>query len=149
MKQIVILGTALLLGTYIFSKKKFADSVRFSFDKIKIQGKKIFVTLGVSNPTNQSLTINSIVGDLILNGSTIAAVESFVTTTIKPNAKTFLQVQLIPSGLGILQQAKMFLLAALQKKNDKKKEKQKIASSFKGSANVQGNNFPINASLMN
>jgi len=151
MKNIFLLGIV-AAGAYVFlSKKNFAKSANFSFEKMSMNLKKkqIYVTLGVSNPTGQQLLIKSIVGNLIMNGTVIAAIESFVPTKISATAKSSIKLQLIPSAAGIFQQAKIFIQNILKKeKEGAKKTKKTITATFKGAANVEGATFPLDIKLM-
>jgi hypothetical protein len=148
MKNTIVL---LLVGgiLYFFSRKgTFAKAAQFSFQKMEmnLKKKKIFVYLGVSNPTGQELTINSIVGNLIMNGSQIASIESFDKQKISSSAKSLIKLQLIPSAMGLFEQAKIFVENILKKKTTTTKKT--VTASFKGAANLQGLVVPLDVKLM-
>lgn len=148
MKKIVIpavLGLGLL---WVMSKRNFVKTTNWTFEKMQIdlKKKKIYVFLGVQNPTGQSLTINSIVGNLIINNSTVATIESYDKQKINPTSKSLIKLQLVPSAMGLFEQAKAVVLQLLSK--GKKTAKQAIKSTFKGAANVEGTTFPIDLKLM-
>jgi hypothetical protein len=138
-------GAAIIMGAYyIFSKRSFAKNANFSFEGLKFdwKKKKIEITLSCSNPTNNSITLNSVVGNLLVNNNTIASVESFVKTTIIANGKTIIKLDLIPSAIGILMSIKEFV-------TNKARTKQKINAKFIGSANMEGIIIPLDLQFLN
>jgi hypothetical protein len=138
-------GAAILMGAYyIFSKRSFAKNANFSFEGLKFdwKKKKVEITLSCSNPTNNNITLNSVVGNLILNNNTIASVESFTKTNIIANGKTNIKLDLIPSAIGILMSIKEFV-------TNKAKTKQKINAKFIGSANMEGIIIPLDLQFLN
>ena len=132
-------GAAILL--YLVGRKKLSGSATFSFEKFKVDFKKkaIIITLGVNNPTSQSLNINSIVGNLSLSGKVVASVETFVKTNVMPNAKTLLDLTVKPSLVGMAQ-----IAMALAKKTQKAAD---LKLKFVGAGNVDGIAIPINTQL--
>jgi ERCC4-related helicase len=132
---------------FLYSKKQFVSQTNWSFEKLNfdLKKKRIKVTLGVANPTNESAEIQSITGNLIINGSTVATVESFENQKIAPANKSFIQLNLIPSAMGIFSQAKTILEKLLQKNQNKTKVSMKAV--FAGAANVNGIVIPINLNL--
>ena len=147
MKQLVIFG---LLGgaayLYFKSKKNFVDSVQYNFEKLQLdwKKKKVVVTLGVSNPTDQSVTVNSILGSLNLGSATIASLSNFSPVNIMPRAKSLLSLDLKPTASGILTIVKNAVLAKGKKGDALKKF---LNASFVGSSNVQGVTIPLNIKL--
>ena len=138
------LGFLALLGGawYAFGKKRLATSAKFSFEKLdfNLKQKKVFVSIGVMNPTNATATVNSIVGALLIGKNEVASVESYVMTKIKPNAKTVLKLTLSPSAAGIFTMLKDFVKSRL-------KGAEKIKASFSGTANINGAALPIQTQL--
>lgn len=55
----------------------------------------VTLSIAIQNPTGSSFTINSIVGNVFLNGSFIGNVSSFVTTAIPPNGQVTLPVTVL------------------------------------------------------
>jgi hypothetical protein len=144
-KLSLFFGAAILMaGYYIFTKRSFAKNANFSFEGLKFdwKKKKVEITLSCSNPTNNNITLNSIVGNLILNNNTIASVESFTKNIILANAKTNIKLDLIPSAIGILMSIKEFV-------TNKAKTKQKINAKFLGSANMEGIIIPLDLQFTN
>jgi LEA14-like dessication related protein len=132
-------GAAILL--YLVGRKKLSGSATFSFEKFKVEMKKkaIIITLGVNNPTSQSLTINSIVGNLLLSGKTVASIETFNKTNVIPNAKTLIDLTVKPSLAGLAQ-----TVLAMAKKTQKAAD---LKLKFVGNGNVDGIAIPINTQL--
>lgn len=141
-KFLIGAGVVYLAYTY-FSKKNFAKTAQFSFERLQTDFKKkqLIVTLGIANPTGQSLQINSIVGQLSVNGTDVAAVENFQQIEVKPKGKTYIPLIIKPSGMGILQQ-----LIALIK--TKAKNVKKTTAKFVGAANLGGTTFPFTVNLV-
>lgn len=147
MKKLLLFGGIGLIAYLYFSKKNFINSTIWNFEGLNfnLKRKKILVKLSVLNPTGQSVTIKSIVGNLILNSNIIATIESFIQQKIEPNNKTFITLDLVPAGVGIFSQAKVIIQALLEKKKIKGK---KLSAIFQGSANVEGVTVPIDIKLM-
>ena len=85
MKQMkTFLGIAVLggLAFWLYSRKRLKETALFSFDGVRIANNKLQIKLGLSNPTNASVIINSIVGVLNTKGSDIANISSFEKITI-------------------------------------------------------------------
>jgi hypothetical protein len=91
---------------FIYYKKVRIDknvaAVRFNLKQVKLSGTNIILKVAVLNASSQSATLNSIVGDLVLSGNTIATVKSFNPVNIKPAAETDIEIVLVPTGVGIL-----------------------------------------------
>jgi hypothetical protein len=141
----LLFGAALIMGAYyIFSKRSFAKNANFSFEGLKFdwKKKKVEIVLSCSNPTNNNITLNSVVGNLIVNNNTIASIESFSKTTIIANGKTNIKLDLIPSAIGILMSIKEFV-------TNKARTKQKINAKFIGSANMEGIIIPLDLQFIN
>lgn len=126
---------------YILRKKSIATNAQFSFEKldVNLQKQKIMMTLGVMNPTNGTITFNSVVGALLLNNNQVATVESYDKKIIAPTAKTNLTLSLRPTLVGVFQTIKDLWKSKLQGA--------KINAEFVGSANVDGITFPIKTKL--
>lgn len=102
--------------------------------------KKIVVYMGVLNPTGQSLTINAVTGDLYLDGKAMASVTSFDKQSILPNQETVIKVFVAPNLVNLFSKIKALISSKL-------KNAGKLKASFKGSANIEGVNIPINTQL--
>jgi LEA14-like dessication related protein len=144
-KTIMYLLGAGVVAAFILSRKgQIAKNAQFSFEKIGISlaRRKVLVTLGISNPAQGSIKINSVVGQLKVNGRDIAAVENFRPVQVRGNAKTMLPLELSPSGAGIVDLIKSYIAA--------RKAKGQISAkvTFVGSSNVDGLTMPIKTVLL-
>jgi len=122
------------LAYWLYSRKRLKETALFSFDGVRIANNKLQIKLGLSNPTNASVTINSIVGVLNTKGSDIANISSFEKITILPNNKTFINLDVAPSLIGIFTTVKQIV---------KKGGLKNLSLKFKGTANVNGLPLPI------
>lgn len=137
MKQLkTFLGIAAGAGIlyWLYSRKRLKETALFSFDGVRIANNKLQVKLGLSNPTNASVTINSIVGVLNSKGNDIANVSSFEKVTIAPNNKTFISLDVTPSLVGLFTTVKQIV---------KRGGLKNLNLRFKGTANVNGLPLPI------
>jgi hypothetical protein len=137
MKQMkTFLGIAVLggLAFWLYSRKRLQETALFSFDGVRIANNKLQIKLGLSNPTNASVTINSIVGVLISKGNDIANVQSFEKVTILPNNKTMISLDVTPSLIGLFTTVKQIV---------RKGGLKNLNLRFKGTANVNGLPLPI------
>jgi hypothetical protein len=137
MKQMkTFLGIAVLggLAFWLYSRKRLKETALFSFDGVRIANNKLQIKLGLSNPTNASVTINSIVGVLNSKGNDIANVQSFEKVTILPNNKTIISLDVTPSLIGLFTTVKQIV---------KKGGLKNLNLKFKGTANVNGLPLPI------
>ena len=130
------LGIAVLggLAFWLYSRKRLQETALFSFDGVRIANNKLQIKLGLSNPTNASVTINSIVGVLISKGNDIANVQSFEKVTILPNNKTMINLDVTPSLIGLFTTVKQIV---------RKGGLKNLNLRFKGTANVNGLPLPI------
>lgn len=130
------LGIAVLggLAFWLYSRKRLKETALFSFDGVRIANNKLQIKLGLSNPTNASVTINSIVGVLNSKGNDIANVQSFEKVTILPNNKTFISLDVTPSLVGLFTTVKQIV---------RKGGLKNLNLRFKGTANVNGLPLPI------
>jgi hypothetical protein len=86
------------------------------------------------NPSGSSANLNSIVGSLIIRGNEVATVENFTKVNIAPKSKSFIDLTITPSGLGILSTVK-----SLVKKGGLKN----LSAQFRGNANIDGVTVPL------
>lgn len=125
-------------------KKQIAKTAQFSFDKLGLNLRQggLNVVLGVLNPAQGSITINSVVGFLKVNGVDVASVENFKRTVVAGNAKTPLPLLLKPSGSGIFTTIKKIIDAK------KAGDKTKFKVTFVGNSNIDGMTLPISTQLV-
>lgn len=141
MKNIFLLlagGAAL----YFLSRGKLGKSVTLSLEKIDgaLKQGKLFITIGVANPTGISSSIKAITGALFISGKEVAKVTSFDAVRVAPRAKTNVRVTLTPTVTGIAQVIKNLV-------KTKMKGAGKIQSVFKGVVNIDGTAYPINSGI--
>lgn len=131
-----LLGALALLGVgyWLYTRKELKDSAQFSFEGVRIAGNQLQIKLGLLNPTNAAITINSIVGVLNSKGNDIANVSSFEKVQVQPNNKTFINLTVQPSLIGLFTTVKQIV------KNGGLKN---LSLKFKGTANVNGLTLPI------
>jgi LEA14-like dessication related protein len=137
MKQLkTILGFVAIGGIayWLYSRKRLQETALFSFEGVRIANNELQVKLGLANPTNASITINSIVGVLNSKGNDIANVSTFDKIKILPNNKTFINLTVKPSLLGLFTTVKQIV---------KKGGLKNLSLKFKGTANVNGVALPI------
>lgn len=128
---IVLIGGAI---AYFYGKRKLQQSIKFSFESLKLSGTKIIVRLGMLNPSGSSATLNSLVGSLIVKGNEVATIENFTKTIIAPKSKSFIDVTITPSALGVLTTLKSLF---------KKGGIANLSAQIVGNANIDGVTFPI------
>jgi hypothetical protein len=137
MKQSIfwIIGGAAVI--YLLSRASFAKKANFIFKSISPSGTilspRIIVTMLVQNPTNQNLTVKSVVGSLYINDEYLSNVSSFGDQIISANSESELKITARPSAIGIFKSLKNLL-----------KSKGSITAKFTGTANVEGITVPIN-----
>jgi len=131
----LLIGGLLVAGVFYFiGKKKLAQAIRFSIEKISFSGTKIILRLGLLNPTGNEAKFNSMVADVFVRGNQVATLSTFETVKIKPNSKSTIDIQITPTGVGILS-----TLRSLISKGGLKN----LKANIKGTANVDGVAFPI------
>lgn len=125
-------------------KKQIAKTAQFSFDKLGLNLKQggLNVVLGVLNPAQGQITINSVVGFLKVNGKDVASVQAFKPVTVLGNAKTALPLLLKPSSGGIISLIRDYIRAR------KAGDKTSVKITFVGNSNVDGLTLPISTVLL-
>jgi len=126
----------LLIGgafAYFYGKRKLQQSIQFTLESVKLSGTKLIVRLGMLNPTGSSATINSIVGSIYIKGSAIATVENYTTIKILPKSKSFIDLTVTPSGVGVFSFVKSLINTGTKN----------LSAEFKGNANINGITIPL------
>lgn len=132
-----------ILGTYYaFTKITASKKINVVFKKFGI-GKAsgfslppILAVFTLQNPTSTQVTINSIVGDIYVNGEDVANVTEFNKLIIKGNSQNDLTVNV---HVGVLSAAKLLL--------NYFNTGRKINANFQGTVNAEGFAIPVNESL--
>ena len=130
-----ILGGAAAL--YFLARYSFSQKANFVLQSIKPGGSllspRILITFAVQNPTNQRITVKSVVGSIYVDDKFLANVSSYGDQTIQPNAESLFTITARPSVVGVFQSFKELFTQPLGN----------IEIRFSGSANVDGINLPI------
>lgn len=134
MKNLLYIGGALALY-WIITRGRAVSATRFQLKNVGYKSGKVNMTIEVQNPTEASLQLNSIAGDLFANGQYVANVSSFNQVQIMPNASTPVVLSFIPSIIGIFNTIKNVIL----------QKKKGMDFRFVGSANLNGINFPVDS----
>jgi hypothetical protein len=139
MKKIIpVVLIAGLAAWYFLGKQVLSQNLNFVLRKISFGGRlfqpKVFITLGVQNPTNNGAVIRSIVAKVSFKNNSFANVSTFAVQNIAPQSESLIVLTAEPSVLGIFNTIR-----------DAVKSKEiKGLFSITGSANVDGVTFPIN-----
>jgi LEA14-like dessication related protein len=133
-----ILGGAAAL--YFLARYSFSRKANFILQSVKPGGTllqpRILISLAVQNPTNQEITIKSIVGSVYVDDNFLASVSSFGDQRITGNSESTLQLTARPSAIGIFQTLKRLVTQPIPGTQIR----------FTGTANVDGINVPIEQS---
>lgn len=136
-KLLPVVLVAGLAAWYFIGKRALSQNIKFVLRKISFGGRllspKIFITLGVQNPTNSGAVIRSIVANVSFKGNTFADVSSFTVQNIAPQTESLIVLTAEPSILGVFN-----TIRDAVKNKDIKGE-----FAITGSANVDGVTFPI------
>lgn len=138
----ILVGGAAFLALYFFSRGKAAKRLIITFKDItigKIQGLKIpdiYARFNVINPTSTPLSVNSIAGQIFLNGNVFTTVSNLEKVNIPGNAQTTYQVKVMPPGLA----AFLAIYKLIKNRQDAEIE-------FEGSINTTGVVIPIKESV--
>jgi hypothetical protein len=139
MKKIIpVVLVAGLAAWYFIGKRTLSQNLNFVLRKISFGGRllqpKVFITLGVQNPTNSGAVIRSIVANVSFKNNSFANVSTFAVQNIAPQSESQIVLTAEPSVIGIFNTIR-----------DAVKSKEiKGLFSITGSANVDGVTFPIN-----
>jgi hypothetical protein len=105
--QTGLLLTGAVIAWNAFNKAQASGTLNFypaSVSNISFDGITPVISLGImaQNPSGQSFTVNSLVGNLFANDTLIGNVSSFTNTTIQPNSQQLYTVNVRMSLLGIV-----------------------------------------------
>jgi LEA14-like dessication related protein len=142
-KGIIIGGAVVAAGAaayYIYQKKSAVTALNVNISKVDFnkQSKKIVVFLRLINPSNASLSIKSIVADVIWKGSAGATIDYRVPFVLKSLEEKTIELP-VKLNLDLLTVVSSFLTGKL---------KDAVSGKFelKGSVNAEGLVVPINYS---
>ena len=140
MKNYLGFGILALAIVYVLRKKSLVTNAKFSLENVAFNWtkKEVYVRMGILNPTNSEITINSILGSLFLNNNEVATIETFNKLLIGANAKTSLNLTMKPTLYGIFTSLKNVLSS-----KDCKTLVKNYKVKFVGTANANGVNIPL------
>lgn len=131
-----IVGGAAAL--FLLSRYRFGQKAVFLLRSLRPAGSllhpTIQVEMAVQNPTNQTIKIKSITGDLSVNDKYLANVSAFGDQTVLPNSESTIRLLARPSAVGIFESVREILTAPAGN----------AVAKFQGSANVDGLVVPVN-----
>jgi LEA14-like dessication related protein len=94
MNPLAVIGLG-IAAYYFLSKSQTAsavDKMRFLLSSVKVTfsglSPRLNLDVLIQNPTNETVVVKAIAGDVKVNGTKVGAVSSFQTVTIKPVAET-------------------------------------------------------------
>lgn len=109
-------------------------TARFTVKKIKMKGFNVLVTMGILNPTSNTIKLNSFVGSIVSDNRDIATITNFTPVTIAGNNESEITLTFIPSALGVVSLLRNLISMPLGK----------IGVKLLGSANIDGYVLPVN-----
>lgn len=121
---------------YYLSKAQAGKNIAVNFKGIKQKGKDIFATFILQNSSSTKATVNSIFGEILVNGQTLANVSNADTFTINGNDEATYTVKLTPNYISIAQ----IVLNMLS-------FKQQIKVQFVGKINSSGAIITVNQTI--
>jgi hypothetical protein len=99
MNPLLILGGFVAL--MLLLKSNAAQNLRITPNGVNISGGKLIINFQIVNPSSQSITINSFVGDLFQRGNAVGKVTFFGPISIAPNNATNIPVLISLNPLGL------------------------------------------------
>jgi hypothetical protein len=135
-----IAGGAALLW-YLANKATTLANLQFTAKSVSFQGSGLQLTVGILNPTNGELTINSIVGNVLVNGQPFGTITNFTQTVVAANAETDIILNISPNVLSLASD----LINELSTGGPAAPSSVSIIA--QGTANVNGSPLPVNLNL--
>lgn len=123
------------VGLYFYLRVRSLTSLQFVARGIGLGNGGIQLKIGVQNPTANQLTVNSLVGQVLVDGNPVGNVSAFMQQVILPNSESEVRVTLTPDIFGLLGQA----INILQNGGEAFD-----TISIQGTANVSGALLPVN-----
>lgn len=125
---------------YFIARFRFSQKANFILQSVRPGGTLIApvvnIRMLVQNPTNQRVVIKSIVGNLSINGKFLAYVSSFGDQVINPNSESIFNLTARPSAIGVFNTLRQLITEPIPG----------TVISFRGTANVDGVNVPVDQS---
>jgi LEA14-like dessication related protein len=101
----LLLAAAGIAAYFLWQKSQAIGSLNFIPRGVGIGGGGIILQLGIQNPSSTPLSLNSFVGNLLVNGGASGNVTSFQPVTIAPNSETVVPVYISPNVFGVFNTA--------------------------------------------
>lgn len=122
---------------YFMSKARAGRNLRVNFLNLKF-GKftglslPIELSFSIINGSNTPITVNSIVGEVYVNGRILSTVNNLDRFEIPPNSSTVYKTTVSTSGLDVINVVRGLI-----------RDKKRIAVTFKGQVNSTGMMIPV------
>jgi hypothetical protein len=97
-----LLLVAGVVALWAYSKAHTGTHLQFLPLNASWDGGSLHVQIGVQNPTNDSLQLQSLAGTVAINGTTAGNISDFTPALIAPNAQTPITLSYTPSIFGIV-----------------------------------------------
>lgn len=136
---VILLVLAAAVGYYAYTRYGAVTNLQFVPRGISVNGMGFDVVLGVQNTSNVPVQYNSFAGALVVNGATVGNVTDFTAMPIVANGETDLTFRVTGNLLGLASQV-------LSQIKDGFTGIQSAVIS--GTANVGGNQYPVNVQLV-
>lgn len=137
--NLLAFGALGIAAWYLLTRFSTITNLNFVARGLGLIGNAVSVVIGVQNPTSQGLNLQSISGNLILNGNSVGNVSDFTPVTIAPNAETQINLVIVPNIFGIaanaLYQIQQGITGGIQ-------------ASLQATANINNNAVPVNVTFL-
>jgi hypothetical protein len=108
--KILIVGAAAYLGIKLLSKKSAAEKLSYYVNKVSLRFSNwtpvLDVVIGVQNPTNTSINLGSILGDLYINNNYVANIAGYQLVPIAARSNTLYPISARLSVAGLIGEGK-------------------------------------------
>lgn len=100
MNPLIVIGALVALS--IFLKAQAVRKLVFYPGGVRISKGKLVFNLQIVNPTDQTLSFNSIAGEVSYNGKPVSVLKYFGKLDVKPNSEVVLPISLSLNAAGVL-----------------------------------------------
>jgi hypothetical protein len=133
----LLIAAGIAAAWWFFTRANALNSLVFIPKGVGIQGGGLNLVLGVQNPTGAGITLNSLVGSLQVDGSSVANITDFTPQVIAPNSETDINLYVSANVFG--------LAGGLINQLDGNEGAGSFRAALVGTANV--NNIPVPVNL--
>jgi hypothetical protein len=131
---IVLIALGILAIYMISGPLSTLSNLNFIARGAAMNGGALQLTLGIQNPTSGAITLNSLVGNILVNGASFGNISNFASTIIAPNQETDIVLNIAPNDIGIA----AGLLTSLEGGTDS------LTVTAQATANINGAPVPVN-----